>query len=115
VVEFRHQSWWREEVFQAFRERNLCFCGVSHPLLTDEVICTSDTIYFRFHGVPDLFRSLYAREYLDRILADIRQFENVRTIYLYFNNNIAATSIDNVKYMQAITGTAPGQLTGMFF
>ena len=31
VVEFRHKSWWNEEVFKTLKEKNIVFSGVSFP------------------------------------------------------------------------------------
>src|ERR1044072_7910402 len=41
VIEFRHGSWWREEVIEALSRKHLSFCSISHPTLPDEVIKTS--------------------------------------------------------------------------
>jgi uncharacterized protein YecE (DUF72 family) len=100
VVEFRHISWWQDEVWAAFREKGITFCSISHPTLPDQVIHTADTIYFRFHGVPHLYKSSYTHEYLDNIITQIQQFNTVRTVYLYFNNTIAGTAIENVRYVK---------------
>ncbi|MDQ7054977.1 MAG: DUF72 domain-containing protein [Persephonella sp.] len=33
AVEFRHTSWWNEEVYTVFRKNNIAFCTVSAPKL----------------------------------------------------------------------------------
>ncbi len=38
VVEFRHVSWWRDDVYKTLAEHHITFCGMSHPLLPDDVI-----------------------------------------------------------------------------
>jgi uncharacterized protein YecE (DUF72 family) len=38
VVEFRHASWWNEEVYGAFRTAGIIFCSCSGPRLPDELI-----------------------------------------------------------------------------
>ena len=35
VVEFRHASWWNEEVYSAFRKAGIIFCSCSGPRLPD--------------------------------------------------------------------------------
>jgi uncharacterized protein YecE (DUF72 family) len=50
VVEFRHASWWNEEVYNAFRKAGIIFCSCSAPRLPDELIRTTDEVYVRLHG-----------------------------------------------------------------
>ena len=50
VVEFRHLSWWNEEVYAAFRQAGIIFCSSSGPRLPDELISTTEEVYIRFHG-----------------------------------------------------------------
>jgi uncharacterized protein YecE (DUF72 family) len=38
VVEFRHRSWWNEEVYKSFRKHGIIFCSCSGPRLPDELI-----------------------------------------------------------------------------
>src|ERR1700733_12383578 len=42
VVDFRHASWWNEEVYSAFRKAGIIFCSCSAPRLPDELIRTTD-------------------------------------------------------------------------
>jgi hypothetical protein len=48
VVEFRHKSWWNEDVYAAFREAGIIFCSCSGPRLPNDLIKTADEIYVRF-------------------------------------------------------------------
>src|SRR6185437_2806701 len=48
VFEFRHLSWWNENVFTQFKKRKLIFCSISFPKLPDEVKATASNIYYRF-------------------------------------------------------------------
>jgi uncharacterized protein YecE (DUF72 family) len=54
VVEFRHRSWWHEDVYDAFRKAGIIFCSCSGPRLPDELIKTADDVYLRFHGTTKL-------------------------------------------------------------
>ncbi|MCS6805439.1 MAG: DUF72 domain-containing protein [Acidobacteriota bacterium] len=54
VVEFRHASWDREEVYRSLAERGVGFCNIDQPLL-DRCIAPSDHVtaavaYVRLHG-----------------------------------------------------------------
>ena len=48
AFEFRHVSWWNEDVFKRFKKQKIIFCGVSFPKLPDEIAVTARDIYYRF-------------------------------------------------------------------
>ncbi|MEO9003612.1 MAG: DUF72 domain-containing protein, partial [Ginsengibacter sp.] len=73
VFEFRHESWWNEEVFTQFKKNRLTFCGVSFPRLTSAVIDSSPDLYYRFHGVPVLYKSLYPENFIQDIYRQIKK------------------------------------------
>jgi uncharacterized protein YecE (DUF72 family) len=100
VIEFRHESWWREEVYHALAEKKIAFCSMSHPRLPEKVICTSPILYYRFHGVPELYKSVYSHEFLNRIVDEITHCGQVRDAYLFFNNTMTTAAIEHVRYLQ---------------
>lgn len=102
VMEFRHASWWNEKVFSAFAKNNITFCGMSHPGLPDDVVRTSSTIYFRFHGVPHVYISEYEMEKLEQVAADINKEEGVQDAFVFFNNTAEVAAIKNAKQFQEI-------------
>ena len=59
VAEFRHASWWNEEVYSAFRKAGI-ICSCSAPRLPDELIRTADEVYVRFHGPKRWYRHDYS-------------------------------------------------------
>ena len=99
VLEFRHPSWWRPEVYAELTRRNVIFCGQSHPQLPDTVVATTPVLYYRFHGVPDLYRSPYDEGFLHRVANEIKALGTVQETYLYFNNDIEASAIGNARQM----------------
>ncbi|MDB5011523.1 MAG: hypothetical protein JWQ06_2312 [Mucilaginibacter sp.] len=99
VLEFRHVSWWREDVYKILADHHIAFCGMSHPTLPDDIIQNTPVIYYRFHGVPDLYRSPYSTEFLQTVVNTLTIDENVKQGWFYFNNDIEATAIANAKEM----------------
>jgi uncharacterized protein YecE (DUF72 family) len=102
VIEFRHESWWRPEVFQAFRDNNITFCGMSHPNLPQDVIRTSNIVYYRFHGVPHLYTSSYTAQHLEDVAQRTQNMAGLREAYIYFNNTTEAASVKNAKMFQGL-------------
>jgi uncharacterized protein YecE (DUF72 family) len=99
VAEFRHESWWREDVYKALAERNITFCGMSHPKLPDDVIKNTSSVYYRFHGVPDLYRSPYSKDFLQKIVNAVKDHPHVKEGWFYFNNDYDAVGVRDAKEM----------------
>ena len=103
VVEFRHDSWWNEDVFAAFRTAGLIFCSVSAPGLPDDVVKTADAIYIRFHGA----RQWYRYDYSDAELADWAKKINAsrpRETWAYFNNDFHGCAFHNAQNLERLLG-----------
>jgi uncharacterized protein YecE (DUF72 family) len=96
VVEFRHKSWWNENVYDAFRSAGAIFCSCSGPRLPDELIRTADDIYVRFHGTTRWYRHDYSDEEL-LVWADRIRESGAQTTWVYFNNDRDGYSIKNAK------------------
>jgi uncharacterized protein YecE (DUF72 family) len=99
VTEFRHVSWWREDVYKALAENNIAFCGMSHPALPDEVIENTSLVYYRFHGVPNLYRSPYSTTFLQHVINAVKSNSKIKQGWFYFNNDYDAVAIGNAKEM----------------
>lgn len=96
AVEFRHASWWNDEVFAAFRDAGLIFCSVSAPRLPGEVIKTTDTVYLRFHGVKDWYRYDYVDAELQAWAGQIRA-SRAKEVWAYFNNDFQGCAFRNAN------------------
>jgi len=104
VIEFRHASWWKKEVYFTLAKHNIIFCGHSYPCLPDEVVINSPIVYYRFHGVPVLYYSQYKRKFLEEIRRTIETSPKVTKAFLYFNNTATIAAIRNAVFMQKLTG-----------
>jgi uncharacterized protein YecE (DUF72 family) len=103
VVEFRHPSWWEGEVFQQLSRHKISFVGQSHPLpLPDEAVATTNLLYYRFHGVPELYKSEYSQEFLQRIADEVAAIPKLQQVYLFFNNGIGGVGVGDAKKMQQL-------------
>ena len=96
VVEFRHASWWREEVYAAFRARNIIFCSCSAPRLPDILVKTTDEIYVRFHGKERWYRHDYSKAELTQWAERIRDSKATQS-WIYFNNDREGHAIKNAR------------------
>lgn len=102
VVEFRHASWWNDDVMTQIGERKIVFSGVSIPKnIPDEVVVNHpDILYYRLHGTPVLFKSEYPKEFLDALASQIKKAD--RTAYIFFNNTWGLGAVRNAKHFQLV-------------
>jgi len=102
AVEFRHVSWWNDDVYELFKKHQWIFCGVSFPAkLSEDVIITNSKIgYYRLHGKPVLYKSLYSEEFLDNLSKEIKA--TGIDFYIMFNNTWGTSAIENSLYLKKI-------------
>lgn len=102
AIEFRHTSWWNEEIFDLFKKHQWIFCGVSFPgnLPEDIIVTNPDVLYYRFHGKPILYKSLYSEEFLKDFSEKILSLG--KESYLYFNNTWGNSAIENSLFLKEI-------------
>jgi uncharacterized protein YecE (DUF72 family) len=96
TLEFRHQSWLDEVVFEILRRHNAGLCVFDMPGLTCPLVATADFAYIRFHGSTGLYSSCYSDEELAewaRRLAGLTP--EVKAVYIYFNNDAEAFAVRN--------------------
>jgi uncharacterized protein YecE (DUF72 family) len=105
VVEFRHSSWWNDDVYAAFEEAGAIFCSCSAPRLPDPVIKTADDIYVRFHGVDRWYRHDYSHLELTDWARRIRE-AHAKRVWIYFNNDLNGYAIKNATMLAEILAAA---------
>ena len=94
VVEFRHATWWNDEVYAAFRKAGVIFCACSAPGLPDDLVRTHDEIYVRFHGPEKWYRYDYSEAELAEWARRIRD-SGAKRVWAYFNNDYGANAVRN--------------------
>ncbi len=104
VVEFRHRSWWKKEVYDSLGDKEIIFSGISHPDLPDDIIVNASSVYYRFHGVPQLYVSSYTEKQLGHFADTVSRKKNVKEVFCYFNNTAAAHAIHNAEHLLKYTG-----------
>ncbi|MDP2730243.1 MAG: DUF72 domain-containing protein [Dehalococcoidales bacterium] len=98
VFEFRHPSWLEERAFRILRKHNAGFCIFDMPSVNCPLLATADFAYIRFHGSGGLYSSCYSDEELAAWANRIAGLaENLKTIYIYFNNDTEAFAVRNAR------------------
>ncbi|WP_307723473.1 DUF72 domain-containing protein [Nitrobacter winogradskyi] len=99
VVEFRHASWWNEEVYSAFRKAGIIFCSCSGPRLPDMLIRTANEVYIRLHGPKRWYRHDYSKDELTEWARRIAA-SRAKRAWAYFNNDHDAHAPKNAAVLR---------------
>jgi len=104
VVEFRHISWWDTEIFNRLEKNDIVFSGQSYPsALPDNVIQNTETVYYRFHGKPILYKSEYELKIIQDFADQISK--STKQIFVYFNNTWGLGALHNSRQLQELIHT----------
>jgi uncharacterized protein YecE (DUF72 family) len=109
AIEFRHESWLREETFDVLRKYNVAYAVVDEPLLPPEVHTTADFSYIRWHGHGERlwYDYNYSEEQLENWVPKVKDItSSVRRTYGYFNNHFNANAVKNAVEMLELLGQA---------
>jgi uncharacterized protein YecE (DUF72 family) len=101
VVEFRHASWWNENVYSAFHRAGIIFCSCSAPRLPGDLIRTAEEVYVRLHGPKRWYRHDYSDEELLELANKIKQ-SGAKRAWVYFNNDNDAHAPKNAIVLRQL-------------
>lgn len=93
--EFRHTSWYTQEVYDLFNKYNISFCIADWPIKIIPPI-TSDFIYIRRHGATaetGPYGGDYPLKELKNLSQKIKNWN--KETYVYFNNDANAYAVKN--------------------
>ena len=101
--EFRDESWFHPEVYEALSQQGAAFCiyelaGVQSPR---EI--TADFAYIRLHGPGDAYSGCYSSETLAEWAETFLQWSKEgKEIYCYFDNDELGYAAQNATELQAL-------------
>ena len=103
VIEFRHESWIDEGVFDILRRHNVGLCVFDMPGFGSPLVATSDFAYIRFHGSEGLYSSPYSNEELAQWAKRITRLgQSIKASYIYFNNDAEAFAVKNATRLRSL-------------
>jgi len=98
AFEFRHQSWYREEIYRLFKENNIALVIADSPNFPKSEKITANFVYVRMHGSKKLFSSKYTDTELKNLARKIKKWQKKHfEIFVYFNNDVKGFAILNAK------------------
>jgi uncharacterized protein YecE (DUF72 family) len=106
AVEFRHASWFADDVMSLLRERNVALVIADRPEIhafqTHDL--TADFTFVRFHSGARGRRGNYSDSELDEWAERIERFTRNGDVYAYFNNDWEGFAIRNALGLKTRLG-----------
>jgi uncharacterized protein YecE (DUF72 family) len=103
VFEFRHKSWYDEEILAVLDKHGAGFVAHDMKDLTSPRWASGKAAYVRFHGASGKYWGRYSDEALlewtDWCLEQARQG---RTVWCYFNNDIHGHAIEDARTLKSM-------------
>ncbi|MBW3603774.1 MAG: DUF72 domain-containing protein [Actinobacteria bacterium] len=111
AVEFRHRSWYVDEVEDALARHNVAWVWLSDHQMPDTCPVTADFVYLRFHGLAEDDDQRYRYDYAERELAPWAErlrsaAADGRDGWVYFNNDYQANAPRNAATQIDLLGDA---------
>ena len=101
TLEFRHNSWFDEEVFGLLGRHNIGFCISDMPGLDPLLVVMAEFAYIRFHGPGQLYGSRYTESEMKDWAGKISTLpKDLNEVYIYFNNDISGYAIENAGMLR---------------
>jgi uncharacterized protein YecE (DUF72 family) len=96
VLEFRHESWLTDEIYDLVEKAGWTICLADAPKFTREIPPLGSFCYIRRHGATARYASCYSDEQLS---VDAEFITNVakkrKDVYVYFNNDAEGYAVKN--------------------
>lgn len=106
VVEFRHASWYVEDVLALLDRHGVGF--VAHDLLglVSPRWASGRTAYVRFHGTGGRYRGRYSEEQMVEWAGWLTRQQAVgRSCWAYFNNDVEGHALDDARMLRLAVAT----------
>lgn len=108
AVEFRHESWYRPQVFQILADFDAALCISDHHSAPSPWEVTASWVYVRGHGPGGRYVGRYPQAELERWASAIRGWRaEGRDVYAFFDNDVkSAAPMDALELKRLTAGTA---------
>jgi uncharacterized protein YecE (DUF72 family) len=101
--EFRHESWFREPVYELLREHDMALVIGDHPERPfQEHVMTTDWTLIRFHYGTRGRNGNYSRTELEEWAGRISGWAAGTEVFAYFNNDWEEYAIENARVLRRL-------------
>lgn len=99
VFEFRHESWYVDEIYELLEKNKIALCISDLTGKTTPEVITTDFTYMRLHGPKLAYQGSYG-PLLKEWKKKISQWSSKATVYCYFDNDKKGYAIQDAKVLK---------------
>jgi len=108
-IEFRHKSWFRQDVYRLLEDSNIASCWAISQYVETPRVLTADFIYARMVGDRSITKFNGVQKDRSVQMAQMRDdiqkaADDVDFAYLFFNNHFAGFSPESVNEFRRLSG-----------
>jgi uncharacterized protein YecE (DUF72 family) len=109
AIEFRHKSWFRDDVYKLLESNNVSFCWSITQYVTTPTKVTSDFIYTRMVGERDITKFNETQKDRSKLMNEMSQavkssIGSVDDAFVFFNNHFAGFGPESVNEFKRLLG-----------
>jgi len=103
TFEFRHPSWYTDEIYQLLHEYNIALCITDLEGTLSPIEVTSQFVYIRLHGPKKAYRGSYSAQALKQWMKRIEDWNGQKkAVYLFFDNDEKGDAIQDAKRLKRL-------------
>lgn len=102
AFEFRDASWHHPEIYDVLKQHNAAFCIYDLAGFRAPLAITADFTYVRLHGPHEAYGGSYSPQALAAWARRIRDWGDLRQVYVYFDNDQAAYAVRNALALKKL-------------
>jgi uncharacterized protein YecE (DUF72 family) len=107
AFEFRHQSWYEDDVLDLLREHDVALCLSDHHDAPAPWEVTARHVYVRGHGPDGRYRDNYPDQTLRAWARHIAKWRRQRrTVFVYFDNDQKSAAPADARRLMAVLNIA---------
>ncbi len=102
VFEFRHPSFFEEEVYELLQRYGVALCFADTPFFPYEEVLTAPLVYVRLHGSGSLYTHCYSEEELRHWAEKVKGWQSEYAVFLYFDNDYEGFAVRNALRLKEL-------------
>ncbi|MCC6887388.1 MAG: DUF72 domain-containing protein [Hyphomicrobiales bacterium] len=105
AFEFRHPSWYEDDILDLLRENDVALCLSDHHDAPAPWIATARHVYVRAHGPTGRYRDRYSEQMLRALARRVRSWQRQkRLVLVYFDNDQKSAAPQDARRLRELTG-----------
>jgi len=103
VFEFRHESWFSDDVYALLTRHKAAWCIADGAKYPRKDLVTADFVYIRYHGRSQMFASSYSKAELTKEAQLIKRYlQDGHDVFAYFNNDAKGYAVKNARMLRKL-------------